>query len=242
MKRRRASDQTTPDSTNQRIPMQILLIEDDETVSDAIVQMMSLNGFQVTQAANTQDAYTAFQNCHFILAIVDIGLPGADGMTFVRRIRKDGSRMPVLTLTARHALREKLNAFELGVDDYLVKPFDMAELLVRCRALLRRANEPSGVINKSGRINIDLAGRQVKIDEAIIDFTRSEWLILELLTRNFGKIVSKERLLRVLAGQDNETTANAVETHISRLRTKLGSALRIRVVRGLGYRLDEDAP
>jgi DNA-binding response OmpR family regulator len=118
--------------------MQILLVEDDETVADAIVRMMALNDFQVCHTNNTQDAQAAFQNHHFILAIVDIGLPGADGLTFVRRIRKEGSKMPVLILTARHALREKLNAFELGADDYLMKPFDLAELLARCRALVRR--------------------------------------------------------------------------------------------------------
>ena len=219
--------------------MRILLIEDDELVADAVVRGLSLAGFTVDHAASAEHARAALSTEHFDLAVLDIGLPGADGLTLLGTLRDEGKTMPVLMLTARDTLADKIRAFDLGADDFLMKPFEQAELAARCRALLRRASLlPSGSV-RLGRVAIDLNGHQLTIDAQPVELTRREWLVLESLAHNIGRVVSKDHLLQALAGWEQELTPNAVETHVSRLRAKLGDAALIRTVRGLGYRLDE---
>jgi two-component system, OmpR family, response regulator len=219
--------------------MRILLIEDDELVADAVVRGLSLSGFTVDHAGSAESGRAALRAEHFDLAVLDVGLPGVDGLTLLAELRSQGKAMPVLVLTARDRLSDKIRAFDLGADDFLMKPFEQAELVARCRALIRRANlSPTGIV-RLGRMVIDLNGHQLQIDAQPIELTRREWLVLESLAHNPGRIVSKERLMQALAGWEQDLTPNAVETHISRLRSKLGSAAVIRAVRGLGYRLDE---
>jgi DNA-binding response OmpR family regulator len=216
-----------------------LLIEDDELVADAIVRGLILAGFTVDHASSAERGRAALSAEPFDLAVVDIGLPGADGLTLLGALRHEGRAMPVLILTARDTLADKIRAFELGADDFLMKPFEQAELAARCRALIRRASlAPSGIV-RLGRLTIDLSGHQLQVDSEAIELTRREWLVLESLAHNIGRIVSKERLMQALAGWEQDLTPNAVETHISRLRAKLGTAAVIRTIRGLGYRLDE---
>jgi two-component system, OmpR family, response regulator len=219
--------------------MRILLIEDDALVADAIVRGLALAGFTVDHAPSAELGRAALSGEHFDLAVVDIGLPGADGLSLLASLRQQGQAMPVLILTARYTLADKIRAFELGADDFLMKPFEQAELAARCRALIRRANlAPSGLV-RVGRLAIDLNGCQVQIDSQPVELTRREWLLLESLAHNLGRIVTKERLMQALSGWEQDLTPNAVETHISRLRSKLGAAAVIRTVRGLGYRLDD---
>jgi DNA-binding response OmpR family regulator len=219
--------------------MRILLIEDDALVADAIVRGLALAGFTVDHAASAELGHAALSHEHFDLAVVDIGLPGADGLSLLAALRQHGEATPVLILTARYTLADKIRAFELGADDFLMKPFEQAELAARCRALIRRANlAPSGMV-RLGRLSIDLNGRQLQIDSQPIELTRREWILLESLAHNLGRIVTKERLMQALSGWEQDLTPNAVETHISRLRSKLAGAAVIRTVRGLGYRLDE---
>jgi DNA-binding response OmpR family regulator len=219
--------------------MRILLVEDDALVADAVVRGLTLAGFTVDHAPSAERGQAALAVEHFDLAVVDIGLPGADGLTLVSSLRTAGRAMPVLVLTARDTLADKIRAFDLGADDFLMKPFEQAELSARCRALIRRANfAPSGIV-RLGALTIDLNGRQVQIGDQPIELTRREWLVLESLAHNLGRIVTKERLMQALAGWEQDLTPNAVETQISRLRGKLESAVRIRAVRGLGYRLEE---
>jgi two-component system, OmpR family, response regulator len=219
--------------------MRILLIEDDELVADAIVRGLSLAGFTVDHAVSAERGHAALSSEHFDLAVVDIGLPGADGLSLLAALRSEGKSMPVLILTARDTLADKIRAFELGADDFLMKPFEQAELAARCRALIRRANlSPSGIVRLGG-LTIDLNGHQLQIDTQPVELTRREWLVLESLAHNVGRIVTKDRLMQALAGWEQDLTPNAVETHISRLRAKLGTAAVIRTIRGLGYRLDE---
>ena len=219
--------------------MRILLIEDDELVADAIVRGLSLAGFTVDHSASAESWRAALSAEHFDLAVVDIGLPGADGLSLLGALRQRGTVMPVLILTARDTLADKIRAFDLGADDFLMKPFEQAELAARCRALIRRASlSPTGIV-RLGRLTIDLNGHQLQIDAQPVELTRREWLVLESLAHNLGRIVTKDRLLQALAGWEQDLTPNAVETHVSRLRGKLGSAAVIRTVRGLGYRLDD---
>jgi len=136
-------------------------------------------------------------------------------------------------------LQDKIRAFDLGADDFLLKPFEQAELAARCKALIRRANlAPVGAL-RIGRLSIDLIGHQLNLDSQPVDLTKREWAVLESLAHNIGRVVSKERLLRALTGWEQDLSANALENHVSRLRAKLGDAAVIRTVRGLGYRLEE---
>ena len=147
--------------------------------------------------------------------------------------------MPTLILTARCTLSDKVKALDIGADDFLSKPFEPAELAARCRALMRRSSGAINGIIKLNRMSVDLMGRRLCIDEAEIELTAREWLVLECLVRRTGQIVSKERVQQALAGPEQDITPNAVEVHISRLRAKLGNAVVIRSLRGLGYRLEE---
>jgi DNA-binding response OmpR family regulator len=221
--------------------MRILLIEDDELVADAVVRGLSIAGFTVDHANCAESGRAALRTEHFDLAVVDIGLPDADGLSLLAALRNEGTAMPVLMLTARDTLADKIRAFELGADDFLMKPFEQAELAARCRALIRRAGlTPSGVVRLGG-LTIDLNGHQLQVNGAVVELTRREWLVLESLAHNLGRIVTKDRLMQALAGWEQDLTPNAVETHVSRLRAKLGTAAVIRAIRGLGYRLDDAA-
>lgn len=219
--------------------MRILLVEDDELVADAVARGLSLAGFTVDHATSTEHARLAIAGEHFDLAVVDIGLPGEDGIALLRDLRSAERTIPVIMLTARYELADKLRAFELGADDFLRKPFEQAELAARCKALIRRFYQiPAGAL-RLGKLSVDLAGRRLLVNECAIDLTRREWAVLDSLVHNMGRVVSKERLQQALAGWEQDLTANAIETQVSRLRNKLGPSVVIRTIRGLGYRIEE---
>jgi DNA-binding response OmpR family regulator len=219
--------------------VRLLIVEDDDIVADAIARGLTAAQFSVHRVANAEAALKAIAEEEFALAVVDVGLPGADGLSLVRRLRAGGKAIPTLILTARCTLADKVKALDLGADDFLSKPFEAAELAARCRALVRRANGAVGGIIKLNRMSVDLPGKRLRIDDAEVELTAREWLLLECLIRRIGLIVSKERLQQALASPDQDITANAVEVHISRLRNKLGNAAVIRSLRGLGYRVEE---
>jgi DNA-binding response OmpR family regulator len=219
--------------------VRLLIVEDDDIVADAIARGLTAAQYSVHRVANAEAALKAIAGEDFALAVIDVGLPGADGLSLVRRLRAGGKAIPTLILTARCTLADKVKALDLGADDFLSKPFEAAELAARCRALVRRANGALGGIIKLNRMTVDLPGKRLRIDDAEVELTAREWLLLECLIRRIGLIVSKERLQQALASPDQDITANAVEVHISRLRTKLGNAAVIRSLRGLGYRVEE---
>ena len=219
--------------------MRILVVEDDSLVADAIRRGLSMAGFAVDCAPDAERAAHALAAEHFDLAILDIALPGVDGLSFLRRLRNSGSHLPVLILTARETLATKVEALDLGADDFLVKPFEQTELAARCRALIRRSNLNSSGQLTLGRLRIDITGRQLYVSGESVELTGREWSILECLALNSGRIVSKDRLQQAVAGWDEAITPNAVEVHVSRVRAKLGDSAVLRAVRGLGYRLDE---
>ncbi|HMH29389.1 MAG TPA: response regulator transcription factor [Steroidobacteraceae bacterium] len=219
--------------------MRLLLVEDDDLVADAILRGLTAASYTVHRVSSAEAAQAAIASEEFALAVIDVGLPGADGLTLVRRLRSAGKSLPTLILTARCTLTDKVKALDLGADDFLSKPFEAAELAARCRALMRRSSGASNGIVKLNRMSVDLGGKRLSIDEVEIDLTAREWLVLECLTRRVGQIVSKERVQQAVAGPDQDITPNAVEVHISRLRAKLDNAAVIRSLRGLGYRLEE---
>jgi DNA-binding response OmpR family regulator len=157
----------------------------------------------------------------------------------VRRLRAAGQIVPILILTARDGLADRVDALDLGADDYLIKPFVLPELAARCRALIRRLRSAVSAQLAIGGLALDLAGRVARVEGEALDLTRREWSILECLALQAGHVVAKERLLQAIASWDEEISHNAIEVYVSRLRAKLGSAAAIRTVRGLGYRLDD---
>jgi len=219
--------------------MRILVVEDDQLVGDAVRRAVSLAGYAADHVSTAERAKAALHAEGFDLAIIDVGLPGEDGLALVRDLRRRGRNLPVLMLTARDGLSDRVSALDLGADDYLTKPFQVAELLARCRALVRRANGIASSRLSFGGLTLDLARKEVANDGVPLDLTRREWSILECLVLNAGHVVSKDRLLSAIASWSEELTPNAVEVYVSRLRAKLGDAAVIRVVRGLGYRLDD---
>ena len=219
--------------------MRVLVVEDDRVVGDAVQRALTLQGFAVDHVESAEHARTALHTDDFDLAIVDIGLPRDDGLTLVRELRRRGVNLPVLMLTARDGLSDRVTALDLGADDYLTKPFQVAELLARCRALVRRANGAASTQLVFGPLQLDLAHREATCLGAPLDLTRREWLVLECLVLNAGRIVSKEKLMSAITSWSEDITQNAVEVYVSRLRGKIGEAAVIRVIRGLGYRLDD---
>jgi DNA-binding response OmpR family regulator len=222
--------------------MRLLVVEDDDIVADAIERGLSAEKFSVHRVSSAEAARAAIDAEEFALAVVDVGLPGADGLTFVRRLRSAGIALPTLVLTARCTLTDKVKALDIGADDFLSKPFEPAELAARCRALMRRAGGALEGVVKLNRLSADLTGRRLCIDAAEVDLTAREWLVLECLIRRVGQIVRKDRVQQALGGAEQDITPNAVEVHVSRLRAKLGDAVLIRSLRGLGYRLEEAKP
>ncbi len=220
----------------------LLIVEDDDIVADAIVRSLEAADYAVHRVASAESAQAALLDEEFALAVIDVGLPGTDGLTLVRRLRSMGKTLPTLMLTARCTLADKVKALDLGADDFLGKPFEAAELAARCRALMRRANGAQSGLIKLNRGSVDLPGKRLCIDDVEVELTAREWLLLECLVRRIGLIVSKDRLSQALAHPGEDITPNAVEVHISRLRAKLGSAAMIRSLRGLGYRFEEAKP
>jgi two-component system OmpR family response regulator len=219
--------------------VRLLVVEDDDIVADAILRGLTAANYSVHRVMSAEAAQAAIADEEFALAVIDVGLPGADGLTLVRRLRSAGKSLPTLILTARCTLTDKVKALDLGADDFLSKPFEAAELAARCRALMRRSSGALNGIIKLQRMSVDLLGKRLCVSDVEVELTAREWLVLECLVRRINLIVTKEKLQQAVASPDQDTSANAVEVHISRLRAKLGNAAIIRSLRGLGYRLEE---
>jgi len=206
--------------------MRVLVVEDDGLVGDAVKRAIEEAGFAVDLVGTADLARTALQ---------------AESFDLLQGLRSRGETLPVLMLTARDALSDRVTALDLGADDYLTKPFHVPELVARCRALIRRSHAVSTSHVTLGALSIDLTHREVTANGAEVALTEREWAILECFVLNAGRLVSKTRLMSAIADADDALTPNAIEQYVSRLRTKLGDAANIRAVRGMGYRLDERA-
>jgi DNA-binding response OmpR family regulator len=228
------------EAASRYIPgMHLLVVEDDAPTARLIRNGLLADGYSVQIAATAEAARVAASTEAFDLAIVDIGLPGADGFCLLRCWRRDRHAMPVLMLTARDGLRDRVTALDEGADDYLVKPIHPAELSARCRALIRRSHGASVDSIQIGGLHMHLASRMISVDSRATNLTRSEWTLLEILALNRGQVVDKDRLRSALSKDGDEPQAHAVETHVSRLRKKLGDSVSLVTLRGFGYRLDE---
>lgn len=220
--------------------MRILLVEDDRMVAAGLREGLEKAGFAVDHATAAEPAESALTLTHYDLAVLDIGLPRMDGHELIRRLRRRGVALPILILTARDGLDDRVIGLDLGADDYMVKPFHLPELLARLRALIRRSHSASTSMLSAGSLHLDLARRTATAGGVPLDLTGREWDILQQLMLATPNVVAKHKMVESLSEWDKELTANAVEIYVSRLRSKLhGSGVEIRTIRGIGYRLDE---
>lgn len=224
--------------------MRILLAEDDSMLADGLARALRQSSYVVdwVQDGKQADSWLASQN--YDLVILDLGLPWLEGGEVLRRLRERRQRLPVLILSAREALEERVRLLDLGADDYLVKPVALSELEARVRALIRRGRAVPEPMLSVGALRLDTVGKRAWLAEAPLELTAREWATLEYLATRVNRVVSKEQIIDALYGWDQEITPNAVEKSMSRLRAKLEPAgILIRAVRGLGYFLEvRDAP
>ncbi len=218
--------------------MRILVVEDDNLLADGITRALTREGDAADWLTNAEDAWHSLQIEHFDCLILDLGLPGMDGLSLLRQLRKTGSTLPVLILTARDAIEDRIAGLDAGADDYLLKPFDLAELRARLRAVTRRYKGYSDTLLQLGDIEIDTQAQSVRYQGETVILSRREYGILLVLAENAGKVLSRSRLEESLYGWGNEVESNSVEVHIHHLRKKLSSSV-IRTVRGVGYMMDK---
>ena len=220
--------------------MHVLLVEDDASLSDGIARTLLSAGHAVDARASGAEALEATRREQFDLVLLDIGLPGIDGYEVLRRLRDAEDFTPVLMLTARDQVDDRVHGLDLGADDYVVKPFAMVELGARIRALLRRAQVQAAPRITHGPLVVDKGARRAYLSGERLELTAREWAVLEVLLKKVEKLVSKESIIRAVADWQDDLTPNAIEVYVSRLRTKLEPAgIRIRTVRGFGYMLEE---
>jgi DNA-binding response OmpR family regulator len=221
--------------------MRVLIVEDEPLIADGVRRGLLKAGFAADVVANADAARSALSVESFDLAVVDIGLPREDGLQLLRSLRAGRQALPVMMLTARDQVTDRVTALDLGADDYVTKPFHLVELIARCRALIRRANAVTGPVIEFGALRLDTTRKESCDGDRALGLTQREWAILECLVLNAGRIVSKDRLMSAISDWSDDLSPNAIEVYVSRLRAKLGDAAQIRAVRGLGYRIDERA-
>lgn len=224
--------------------MRIILIEDDTLLADGLRRALNRAGYVVDHAADGGHADTLLRTEEYALAVLDLGLPGLDGSEVLRRLRARRNSMPVLVLSARQMVDERVRVLDLGADDYVVKPITTEELEARIRALTRRQQGGGSAELQLGELRIDQAGKRAWLAGQPLEMNGKEWATLSFLVSKINRIVSKEQMIQALYEDAEEISQNAVEKMISRLRGKLEPAgITIRTVRGLGYYLEkpEDA-
>ena len=220
--------------------MRILIVEDDPVLADGLTRSLRESDYAVDCVNDGGEADHVLAAQTYDLVILDLGLPRLDGFEVLRRLRRRGARVPVLVLTARDALDERVKGLDLGADDYLTKPFDLPELEARLRALIRRGQSGGGSVLSPGALTLDTAGRRATLNGEPLYLSARELGVLEVLMLRSGRVVNKEQLAWQLYGWDEEVGANAIEVYVHRLRRKLEPAgVAIRTIRGLGYLLEK---
>ena len=219
--------------------MHVLLVEDDQVLAHGIARTLRGVGMAVDLLAGGEAVANLSSFAQFDVIVLDIGLPGIDGFEVVRRLRLRRITVPVLLLTARDAVSDRVHGLEVGADDYLVKPFATPELIARIKALVRRrAPAPTEII--VGGLVLDTFARRARIDTCFIDLPVREWAVLEYLMQQTGRVVSKQQIIDAILPWGSDLTDNAVEVYVSRIRAKIADAgVTIRTIRGFGYLLEQ---
>jgi two-component system, OmpR family, response regulator QseB len=218
--------------------MRLLLVEDDDLIGDGVEAGLRQAGFTVDWARDGNKADLALATTSYALVILDLGLPKISGMDILKRLRDAGKDLPVLVLTARGTVVDRVGGLEAGADDYLVKPFDLTELVARCRALLRRAQGRSVELIRYQDLTINPLAQTVDVGDTRVPLTSREWAILMQLLTHLGIPQSRSSLEESLYGWQEEIESNAIEVHVSNLRKKLGAKL-IRTIRNVGYLVEK---
>jgi DNA-binding response OmpR family regulator len=222
--------------------VRLLLIEDEVRLVQLLNAALARANFAVDAVGTSADGRAALAAALYDALILDLGLPDGDGLALLRAIRASGNQVPILILTARDAVEDRVCGLDSGADDYLVKPFATVELIARIKALLRRPGGALGTILQAGNVAFDTIGRDVAVGPARIVLPRRESATLELLMRRVGRVVPKPILEDKLYGIDDELGSNAVPVHVHHLRRKLqaaGATVEIHTIRGVGYLLEE---
>jgi DNA-binding response OmpR family regulator len=217
--------------------MRLLAVEDDPGLAAIVLQALREAGYAVDLARNGREGLELARLEPYDLLLLDIMLPELDGLELCRQVRQSGSGVPVLFLTARDSVQDRVLGLDTGADDYLVKPFSLVELLARVRALLRRGRGASPVL-QCGDIELDPGTRAVQRAERAIELTNKEFQLLEYLMRNPGQVLSRDDIAAHVWDYDFAAVSNVVDVYVRALRRKLGEPLPIHTVRGAGYRLD----
>jgi DNA-binding response OmpR family regulator len=222
--------------------MRVLVIEDEARITEILQEALSRAGFVIDSARRCAEARDALSVTVYDAAILDLGLPDGDGLDLLAELQSNRNRIPVLVLTARDAVRDRVSGLDAGADDYLVKPFATAEVVSRIKALLRRPGGALGVILQAGNVSFDTIGRDMRVGVTVLPLPRREGAILEHLMRRLGRVVPKTVLEERLYSGDDELESNAIPVHVHHLRRKLeatGATAEIHTVRGVGYLLTE---
>lgn len=214
--------------------MRLLLVEDDQMIGEAVRDLLAQDGYAVDWARDGHEAQAAVLTCEYDLVLLDLGLPGRGGLDVLRSLRGRQRTTPVLIATARDAVEARIAGLDAGGDDYLVKPYDLGELLARVRALLRRAHGQPVALYSTHDVEIDLRRRCASVGGRSVTLSLREWSIVDLLLARPGAVLSRAQLEERLYGWEREVASNAVEVSIHGLRKKLGAEV-IRNVRGVGY-------
>ncbi|EPG5353599.1 TPA: response regulator [Pseudomonas aeruginosa] len=216
--------------------MHVLLTEDDDLIASGIVAGLNAQGLTVDRVASAADTQALLQVARFDVLVLDLGLPDEDGLRLLQRLRQQGVDLPVLVLTARDAVTDRVAGLQAGADDYLLKPFDLRELGARLHTLQRRSAGRCVNVIEHGRLSYDPSTRETWLDGRPVELSRREQALLQALLNNRGRILSGEQLKDSVYGFGDEVESNALNVHIHHLRRKLGNAI-VQTVRGLGYRL-----
>ena len=217
--------------------MKLLIVEDDALLQSGLAQALSSEGYAVDCAGSAAESNALLRSSQYSLIVLDLGLPDRDGATLLRQWRRDGNAVPVLILTARDALEDRVDGLDAGADDYLVKPFALAELQARVRALIRRYQGHSDNLLLQGDLTLNLSSQQVLLENLPLEITPKEFALLTRLLMRVGQNVHRETLQQDLYSWNDDPGSNTLEVHIHNLRRKLGKD-RIKTVRGVGYRLE----
>lgn len=220
--------------------MRVLVVEDDPVLADGLLHVLRQSRYAVTHENNGKRADNLLAVQEFDLVILDMGLPDMDGAEILRRLRHRKKNVPVLILTARDKVQDRVLGLDMGADDYLIKPFDLPELEARVRSLLRRGNSAGGAQLQVGALCLDTVGHRATLDGKPLELSARELNVLEILMLRAGRVVSKEQLAEQLSGLGEEVSDNAIEVYMHRLRKNLKSeSVNIRTLRGLGYLLEK---
>lgn len=214
--------------------MRLLLVEDDQMIGETVLDVLRSEGYAVDWVKDGQQADTALLTQAYDLILLDLGLPGLDGLAVLRNMRARKQRMPVLIATARDAIEQRIAGLDAGADDYLLKPYDLGELLARVRALLRRAAGRAEPLYEHMGVTINPVTREVTVSGQVVVLSSREWAVLEPLLARPGAVLSRMQLEEKIFGWNDGVASNAVEVYVHGLRKKLGTNL-IQNVRGVGY-------